>query len=116
VAIIAALHDPMTVLAADDFADMVAPDHDRADRRTARVMPVMRPGSRQVVAGAGIGTHLPAHVPSAPGPGPSAAPVKGIANGMMVVMSVSIAMMVPECMLVKVTRRKVMMMVMMVVP
>ena len=33
---------------------------------------------------------------------------------MMVVVSVSIAMMVPECMLVKVTRRKVVMMVMMV--
>jgi hypothetical protein len=100
VAVIPALYDPMTVLA--------------ADRRTARVTPVVRPGSRQVVAGAGIGTNLPAHVPSAPGPGPAAAPVIGIANGMMVVVSGSIAMMVPERMVVEVARRKVVMMVMMV--
>jgi len=37
VAVIAALHDPLTVLVADDLADVVTPDNDRADRRSASI-------------------------------------------------------------------------------
>jgi hypothetical protein len=31
-AVVAALHDPLTVLVADDFADVVTPDDNRSDR------------------------------------------------------------------------------------
>jgi len=30
-AVVAALHDPLTVLVADDFADVVTPDNDSPD-------------------------------------------------------------------------------------
>ena len=41
--IIAALHDPLAILVADNFSDVVTPHDNRADVRTARVGPVMRP-------------------------------------------------------------------------
>jgi hypothetical protein len=31
-AVVSALHDPLTVFLADDFADVVTPDHDCTDR------------------------------------------------------------------------------------
>jgi len=36
-AVVAALHDPLTVLLADDFADVVTPDHDSPDRWAAGI-------------------------------------------------------------------------------
>jgi hypothetical protein len=46
-AVIAGHDDPLAVLLADDFADMVRPDHDRADAGGSGPSP-MRPIARQV--------------------------------------------------------------------
>jgi hypothetical protein len=70
-AIIAALHDPLAVLLADDLADMMRPDDDGADRRLPGVGAVMSPCPREIIFGTGIATDLPAHVPAAPGGWPS---------------------------------------------
>jgi hypothetical protein len=37
VAVITALYDPLTILMANDFADVVPPDHNRADGWTTSV-------------------------------------------------------------------------------
>lgn len=97
-AVIAALHDPFAVFVTDDLADMVTPDHDGADRWPPRIRSVVSPGSRQIVGRAGIGTNLPTHIPSAPGPRPAAA-VTG-SGGIVVVMRGRIAVMVPRSILV----------------
>jgi hypothetical protein len=36
-AVIAALHDPLTILVADDLADVVTPDDDGPDRRSTGI-------------------------------------------------------------------------------
>src|ERR1700744_4245121 len=80
-AVVAALDDPLAVLATDDLADVMAPDHDRTDRRTTGVAAVVRPRPREVVLRARIGTDLLAHVPTAPGGWPAAdarGPVAGL--------------------------------------
>lgn len=64
--VIAALHDPLAVLLADDLSDVVAPDHDRADARAAGVGSVMGPGACQIVGRSGIAADLATHVPAAP--------------------------------------------------
>jgi hypothetical protein len=43
VTIIAAFHDPLAIFLADDFTDVVAPDHNGADRWTARVRSIVSP-------------------------------------------------------------------------
>jgi hypothetical protein len=35
--VIAALHDPLAILVADDLADVVTPDDNGPDRRSARI-------------------------------------------------------------------------------
>jgi hypothetical protein len=100
-AVIAALHDPMTVFVTDYLADMVTPNHDGTDGRAARVVPVMSPGSRQIVGGAGIGADLPAHVPSAPGPGLAATAVMAVSGGIVMMVPGSImVVMVPGSIMV----------------
>jgi hypothetical protein len=99
-AIIAALHNPLTVLVTDNLADMVTPNHDGTDRRTASVISVVSPGSRQIVGRTGIGANLPAHIPSAPGPGPAATAVVTVSRGIVVMVPDSIMMMVPGSVMV----------------
>jgi hypothetical protein len=41
--IISALDDPLAILVTYNLADVVVPDHDRTDRRTAGVRAVVRP-------------------------------------------------------------------------
>ena len=89
-AVIAALHDPLTVFLTDYLADMVTPNHDGTDGRTARVVAVMSPGSRQIVGGAGIGADLPAHIPSAPGPGLAASAMISVSGGIAIMLPGSI--------------------------
>ncbi len=67
--VIAALHDPLAVFLADNLADVVAPDHDSADARTAGISAVMGPRARKVVGRTGVAGDLPAHIPAAPGAG-----------------------------------------------
>ena len=43
VPVVAALHDPLAIFLADNFSDVVAPDDNGADRRTAGVGSIMRP-------------------------------------------------------------------------
>lgn len=93
-AVIAALHDPLTVFVTDNLADMVTPNHDGADRRTASVISVVRPGSRQIVGRTGIGADLPAHIPSAPGPGPAPTAMVTVSGGIVVMMPGGIMMVV----------------------
>jgi len=76
-AVIAALHDPLAVLVADNLADMVPPDDDGTDRRSASVAAVVSPGSSQIVLRTGIAADLRPHVPAAPGPGPPGMGVPG---------------------------------------
>jgi hypothetical protein len=68
-AIVAALNDPLAVFLADNFSDVMPPDNDGADRRSAGVRAIAGPGSRQIVGRAGIAADLAAHVPAAPGLG-----------------------------------------------
>jgi hypothetical protein len=68
--IIAALHDPLAIFVADNFSNVVTPHDNRANLRTARAGPVMRPWARQIVRRSGIAADLRAHVPSAPGARP----------------------------------------------
>src|SRR5882757_8554105 len=80
-AVIAALHDPLTVLVRDDLADVVTPDDDGADGRSACIRSIVRPGTGEIVGRAGIAADLAAHIPSAPRTRPA-----GIAGmGVMVV-------------------------------
>jgi hypothetical protein len=116
-AVIAALHDPLTVFVTDYPADMVTPNHDGTDGRTARVVPVMRPGSRQIVGGAGIGAHLPAHVPSAPGPGLAATAMITVSGGIVIMVPGSImVVMVSGSIMVVMMSGSLVVMVMMGVP
>ena len=71
VAVVTALHDPLTVLVANDFAHVVPPDDDGADGRTACARPVVSPGSREIVGGAGVTADLRPHIPAAPCGGPT---------------------------------------------
>lgn len=98
--VIAALHDPFAVFVTDDLADMVTPNHDGTDRRTARVRSVVSPGSRQIEGRTGIGANLPSHIPSAPGPRPAATAMVAGSGGIMVMMRGRIPVMVPGGMVV----------------
>src|SRR6516225_10590925 len=74
--VIAALHQPLTILAANNLADVVSPDDDNANGRTTSICAVVGPRSREVVSRARIAAHLTAHVPAAPCSGtPSVAAV-----------------------------------------
>src|SRR6516165_7187153 len=74
--VIAALHQPLTILAADNLADVVSPDDDNANARATSIYAVVSPRSREVVSRARIAAHLTAHVPPAPCSGtPSVAAV-----------------------------------------
>lgn len=124
-AVIAALHDPLTVFATDNLADMVTPNHNGTDRRTPRVGSVVSPGSRQIVGRAGIGADLPAHIPSAPSPGLAASAMITGSGGivimvpgriMVVMVSSSIVAMVPSSIVVMVPDSIVVMVLMMRVP
>src|SRR5215471_18094612 len=64
--VIAALHQPLTILAANDLADVVFPDDDNANGRTTSIYAVVSPRSREVVLRTRIAAHLTAHVPPAP--------------------------------------------------
>jgi hypothetical protein len=69
VPVIAALNDPLTILLADDFSDVVTPDDDGSDSRTTGIRPIVGPRSRKIIRGTGVATHLAAHVPPTPGRG-----------------------------------------------
>ena len=74
--VIAALHQPLTILAANNLADVVFPDDDNANSRTTSIYAVVSPRSREVVPRARIAAHLTTHVPPAPcGGTPSVAAV-----------------------------------------
>ena len=64
--VIAALHQPLTILAANDLADVVSPDDDNANGRTTSIYAEVSPSSREVVLRARIAAYLTAHVPPAP--------------------------------------------------
>ena len=115
-AVIAALHDPFAVFVTDDLADMVTPNHDGTDRRTARVRSVMSPGSRQIVGRTGIGSDLPTHIPPAPGPGPAAAAMVAGSGGIVVMMRGRIPVMMPRSIMVVVTGSVVVVMMLVGVP
>ena len=66
VAVIAALNDPLTILLADDFSDVVTPDDDCSDSRTTCIRPIVGPRSRKIIRRTGIATDLTAHVPPTP--------------------------------------------------
>lgn len=66
VTVIAALHDPVTVVFTDDLSDVMAPDHDSAHARAARIGPVMGPRPRQIIGRTGVAADLAAHIPAAP--------------------------------------------------
>jgi hypothetical protein len=69
--VIAALHDPLAILVADDLADVVPPDDDRTDRRSTGIGPIMGPGACKIVGWAGVAADLAAHIPAAPGSRPT---------------------------------------------
>ena len=93
-AIIAALHDPLTVFVPDDLTDVMTPDDDGTDGRPAGVRAVVRPGSREVVLRAGVATNLRAHVPAAPSRRPSGCRIRMIP---VVVREVMVVIMVRSC-------------------
>lgn len=115
-AVIAALHDPLTVFVTDNLADMVTPNHDGTDRRTASVISVVSPGSRQIVGRTGIGADLPTHIPPAPGPGPAAAAMVAGSGGIVVMMRGRIPVMMPRSIMVVVTGSVVVVMMLVGVP
>jgi hypothetical protein len=47
--VIAALHDPLTVQIADDLADVMRPNHDRANGRASGIRSVVSPRSGKIV-------------------------------------------------------------------
>jgi hypothetical protein len=65
-AIVTALHDPLTVLVADDLAYVVTPNDDGTYGGSPGAWSVMRPWAREVVGWTGVDADLLAHVPSAP--------------------------------------------------
>jgi hypothetical protein len=67
VTVIAALHNPLTVLMTHDLADVVRPDNNRSDPRTACIRAIAGPSPCEIVLGTGIGAHLGPHVPPTPG-------------------------------------------------
>lgn len=69
-AVIAALHDPLPVLATDDFADVVTPYDNRPDGGSICACAVVSPSSREIVLRSGIMADLCPHVPAAPRSGP----------------------------------------------
>lgn len=71
-AIISALNDPLPVFSADNFTDVMCPDHDRADSWTADVGAEVGPRSREIVLRAGIAADQLTHVPATPSPWPAA--------------------------------------------
>jgi len=64
--VIAALDDPLSILLADDLADVMAPDHDGANPGSTRVRAIVSPGAGQIIGRAGIAPDLTTHVPTAP--------------------------------------------------
>jgi len=73
--VIAALHQPLTILAANNLADVVSPDDDNANGRTTSIYAEVSPSSREVVLRARIAAYLTAHVPPAPCSGTPSVPV-----------------------------------------
>ncbi|MBR0798284.1 hypothetical protein JQ615_23130 [Bradyrhizobium jicamae] len=65
-AVVSALHDPLTVLLPYDLADVVPPNDDCADRWATCVGAVSSPRSCEIELRARITADLSAHVPSAP--------------------------------------------------
>lgn len=76
----------------------------------------MSPGSRQIIGGAGIGAHLPAHIPTAPGPGLAASAMIAV-SGIVIMMPGSIMLvMVSGGIMVVMVPGSIMVMVVMGVP
>jgi hypothetical protein len=48
-AVVAALHDPLTILVADNLADVVTPDHDSPDRWAAGIRSIVGPGPGEII-------------------------------------------------------------------
>jgi hypothetical protein len=69
--VIAALHDPLTILMADDLANVVTPDNDRTNGWAAGIWSVVSPRSGKIEWRSGIAADLRAHIPSAPGSRPA---------------------------------------------
>src|SRR5580700_3055107 len=70
-AIIAGLDDPHPVLLADDLADMVGPDHYRANTSRPGLAPA-DPAARQIERRARVAADELPHLPPAPGAGTAA--------------------------------------------
>ena len=70
--IISALNDPLPVFLADNFTDVMTPDHDRPDSWTAGIGAEVGPRSREIVLRAGIAADQLTHVPATPSPGTAA--------------------------------------------
>src|SRR6516164_1226235 len=81
--VIAALHYPLTILVANNFADVVSPDDDNANGRTTGICAIVSPRSGEVVLRAWIAAHLTTHVPPAPCSRMPSVPVGMIAAEMM---------------------------------
>jgi hypothetical protein len=64
--VIAALDDPLTILSANDPADMMTPDDDRANGWASGIRTIMSPRPRKIIRGSGIAADLWAHIPSTP--------------------------------------------------
>ena len=71
VAVVAALHDPLTILLADDLADVVTPDDDGPDRWSTSIRSIVSPGTGQIKRRARVAADLPTHIPPAPCAGPT---------------------------------------------
>jgi hypothetical protein len=56
--VIAALDDPLTILSANDPADMMTPDDDRANGWASGIRTIMSPRPRKIIRGSGIAADL----------------------------------------------------------
>jgi hypothetical protein len=72
--VVAAVDDPLSVLATNNSADVVRPDNDRTDGRATGVRAIVSPCAGEIVGWAGVAADLPTHVPPAPRTRPTRMP------------------------------------------
>jgi hypothetical protein len=71
VAVVAASDDPVTILLADDLADVVTPNDNGPNRWSTGIRTIVSPRPGEVIGRARIAADLPTHIPPAPCPGPT---------------------------------------------